>query len=70
MFSSLRSRVKKKATEMKAAYNKSGVNGTSSIKGLTDQEQRVVGIISDAAVDGDGVTKECGRPIKSVSTYL
>ena len=62
-----RSRIKKKTTEIKAAYGKSGVNGTSALKGLTDLEQRVLSIISDAAVDGDGTTRECGRAISTVS---
>ena len=49
---------------MKSAYLKSGVNGFSGIKGLTDLEQRVVSIISDF-VDGDGSTRECGRAIQT-----
>ena len=55
---------------MKAAYMKSGVNGTAPIKGLTDIEQKVLSIISDAAVDGDGTTRECGRAIPTVSRPL
>ena len=48
------------------AYSKSGVNGTSATKGLNDYEQRVLSIISDATIDGDGATRECGRPINTV----
>ena len=53
---------------MNVLYSKSGVNGTSAIKGLSDHEQRVLSIISDAAIDGDCATRECGRPIKTVTT--
>lgn len=58
----LRKRVKEKSTAIKEAHAQSGINGTKKIAEVTDFEQRVIAVMSVDAVDGDGFSKECGRP--------
>lgn len=56
-----RLRVKEK-TQIKVAQTASGINGTKRIPELTTFEERVVGVMSLDAVDGDGASREYGRP--------
>lgn len=61
-FHKFRTRVRVKATTIKEAYNRSGVNGFKKIRDLDEFEERVVHIMTPHSVDGDGATVELGVP--------
>lgn len=56
----MRARVRGKANTLKVEMARSGINGTRQLRGLDDQDSRVLSIMSLSAVEGDLTSPEVG----------